>query len=112
MTLRKFAHIVKEIDGVDVRVVEAGITKERAQFLADLLGYNKVETKIFEDPPKEDEPQTYSIGTLDVTFNPIVKVYNRELLTPGGNKITPDYWDQKTEETDPNYWDRNKKNWL
>jgi hypothetical protein len=44
-----------------------------------------------------------------VTFNPVVKVYNRELRTLAGHRVTPDYWNQLTEKTEPNYWDLSKK---
>jgi hypothetical protein len=47
--------------------------------------------------------------TPDVTLNAIVKVYNRELRTLDGKKVTPDYWNQKTDKLEPNYWDRGKK---
>ena len=110
MTLLKFQHPIKEINGANHRVIEDGITKERAEFLQVPLKHNKHETIIEEVPSKvETEPSTWLIATLDVTFNPIVKVYNRELKTPEGHKVTPDYWNQKTSTLAPNYWDREKK---
>lgn len=110
MSLLKFQHPIKEINGANYRVIEDGITKERADFLHALLKHNHHETIIEEVPNKvETEPSTWLIATLDVTFNPIVKVYNRELRTPEGNRVTPDYWNQKTKKVEPNYWDREKK---
>ena len=110
MTLLKFQHPIKEINGANHRVIEDGITKERAEFLQVLLKHNKHETIIEEVPSKvETEPSTWLLATLDVTFNPIVKVYNRELKTAEGTRVTPDYWNQKTKTVEPNYWDREKK---
>ena len=110
MTLLKFEHTIKEINGVNCRVIEDKITKERAEFLQGLLTYNKLETVIEEVPGKtEADPVTWLIATPDVTFNPIVKVYNRELKTREGHKVTPDYWNQKTTTLEPNYWDKSKK---
>ena len=36
--------------------------------------------------------------------------YQRILKTPEGKKITADYWNQKTEDTEPNYWNKKLKN--
>ncbi len=110
MTLLKFQHPIKEVNGINCRVIEEKISKERAEFLHELLALNKLETVIEEVPGKtEEEPSTWLIATPDVTFNPIVKVYNRELKTREGHKVTPDYWNQKTTKLEPNYWDLGKK---
>lgn len=113
MSLLKFEHKIIEVDGVAHRIIEEGITRERAEFLMNLLTLNKYTASIQEVPAKvEGQPATYTISTPDVTFNPVVKVYNRELRTPDGKHVTPDYWNQKTTQLEPNYWDLSKKNWL
>ncbi len=112
MGLDKFQHTTKEIDGVNYRVLESAIAKSRAEFLQKLLSHNGLETKIETDLAKEGQEQTYSLITTDVTFNPVVKVYNRELRTPEGQHVTPDYWNQLTTHLEPNYWDRSKKEFL
>ena len=113
MSLNKFAHVIKEIDEVKVRIIEAKTSKERVEFLKKLMEHNGYEVKIEEVPPKTEEDETtYSIGCTDIIFNPIVKVYNRELKTFEGNRVTPDYWNQLTTDSEPNYWDHNKKDWL
>lgn len=110
MSLLKFEHKIIDIDGVAYRIIEAGITQERAEFLQQLLAINKHESRIQEVAAKEDgQPSTFTLVTPDVTFNPIVKVYNRELKTADGKKVTPDYWNQKTNKVEPNYWDKSKK---
>lgn len=113
MSLLKFEHKIIDIDGVAHRIIEAGVTKERAEFLKKLLALNKHETKIQEVPAKEEgQPPTYTLSTADVTLNPIVKVYNRELRTEDGKHVTPDYWNQLTTKLEPNYWDKSKKDFL
>jgi len=112
MALDKFQHPTKEIDGRNFRIIEAGITKGRADFLHQLLTHNKVETILETDPLKEGQEQTYTLITPDLTFNPIVKVYNRELRTLDGKHVTPDYWNQFTDQAEPNYWDLSKKAFL
>jgi hypothetical protein len=109
MSLQKFEHITREIEGVNYRVIETHITQERAAFLQNLLKVNGVPTRLEADPPVEGKPVTYTLLTPEVTCNPVVKVYNRELRTPDGRRITPDYWNQVTTETNPNYWDLRKK---
>jgi hypothetical protein len=113
MSLNKSQHIIVVIDGIDCRVVESDATKERVEFLQKLLQHNSIESKIQEKPAvKEGEITSYTIATPDVSFNPIVKVYNRELRTFEGHRVTPDYWNQSTRDTEPNYWDLQKKSWI
>lgn len=113
MSLLKFEHKIIEIDEMAHRIIEAGITKERAEFLQDLLTCNKHETRIQEVLAKEEgQSSTFTLATPDVTLNPIVKVYNRELKTRDGKRVTPDYWNQKTNKLEPNYWDKSKKDFL
>lgn len=110
MSLFKFHHVVKEINGINVRIIESNITNERALFLQKLLTLNNLETVIEEVPSKvEGQPSTFLIATPDLTFNLVVKVYNRELRTESGNRVTPDYWNQLTTTLEPNYYDRDKK---
>ena len=113
MSLDKTQHTIIEIGETRARVIEAGCTKERSEFLEKLLKHNSVKVIIQEKPPvKEGEVMTYTVTTPDVTFNPIIKVYNRELRTFEGHHVTPDYWNQKTMNPEPNYWDLSKKEWL
>lgn len=110
MALMGGKHIEKELDGIRFRVIETAISKERADFLKQLLEHNNVEVVLVEDPPPEEGAQvTYTIGVTDVTFNPVIKVYNRELKTLDSHRVTPDYWNQKTSAHEPNYWDLSKK---
>ena len=110
MSLLKFEHKIIDIAGVAHRIIEVGITRERALFLQELLSLNKHQTKIEEVPAKEEgQSSTYTLATPDVTLNAIAKVYNRELKTADGKKVTPDFWNQLTTKLEPNYWDKSKK---
>ena len=111
MGLKGGKHIEKELDGTRCRVIEGAIPKERADFLKKLLEHNGIEVVLVEDASKEEDTDvTYTIGVIDVTFNPVIKVYNRELMTLDNHRVTPDYWNQKTSDHEPNYWDLSKKN--
>jgi len=119
MGLTSGKRVIKEFNEVRCSLVEKGISMERVEYLKKLLEHNGFEVMFDEDPPKppdaetgETLPVTYSIGVTDVTFNPVIKVYNRELKTFDGHKVTADYWNQKTQATEPNYWDIKKKDWL
>ena len=112
MGLDKFEHVTKEIDGINYRVIEANISKDRADFLIQLLTHNSVPTFLENNPAKEGEASTYNLLTPQLTFNPVVKVYNRELRTLDGYHVTPDIWNQLTDKPEPNYWDLSKKEFL
>ena len=114
MSLEKYAHVIKEINETKVRIIEDKTTRERVDFLKKLMEHNGFEVLIEEVPAKTEEDEiTFTIGCTDIIFNPIVRVYNRDLRTlEGNNRVTPDYWNQKSTDAEPNYWDRDKKDWL
>lgn len=121
--LNKGKHLEKEIDGTRIRVVESAGTKERMEFLKELLSHNGYEVLVEEIPPKpiptapegeeqvpqEILPPTWLVGVTDITFNSVVAVYQRTLRTLEGEHVTPDYFNQKTRKAEPNYWDKSKK---
>jgi hypothetical protein len=108
MALNVGKHLFGELpDGTKVTFVEKKIEKERADFLKDLLEFNGKTVIIQEDKKRaEEDPQLYTVCVADVVFNPIIAVYNRELKTKDGRRVTADYWNQKTEDTVPTYWDK------
>jgi len=122
--INKGKHIEKEIDGIRIRVVDNAASKERMEFLKELLVHNGFEVLVEEIPPKplptpaegedavEQEilPPTWLVGVTDITFNPVLYVYQRRLRTIEGQHVTPDYFNQKTRDAEPNYWDLSKKN--
>jgi hypothetical protein len=110
MSLLKGKHTIKEIDGVRCSVVEKKIEQERVNFLTHLLTNNGFEVRILEEKRKEEEdPQTYLLGVTDLVFHAVIWVYQRKLKTPDGKKVTADYWNQKTKNLEPNYWDNKLK---
>lgn len=102
-------HLFGSIGETRVTFVEKGVDENRRDFLKNLLEVNCFEVIIEEDKIKtEGDPQLYTVAVTDMTFNPTVWVFQRRLKTADGRKVTHDYWNQKTEETNPRYW-RNAK---
>jgi hypothetical protein len=105
MSLTKGKHNVGEVDGFRCTIIETGITKERADFLKELLKLNGYDVKIQEeltDPPVT--PKTYTLGVTDIIFNPVIAVYQKSLKRKNGKKVTPAYWNQAKEEVNIPYW--------
>ena len=110
MSLNSGKHTVKEVNEVRCTIVEKGCTKERIDFLTDLLNFNGFEVQVEEDKRKtEEDPITFTLGVTDVIFNHVIWVYQRKLKTTEELKVTPDYWNQKATKMEPNYWDRKLK---
>ena len=111
MSLLKGKHLTKDVDEVRCSIVESDVSEERAQFLKKLLEHNGYEVKLERAEAKEEGGQpTFTVGVTSMLFNAVIAVYQRLLETEDGRKVTPDYWNQVTEVTEPNYWDRSKKN--
>ena len=103
-------HQIGEIDGVRCTIVESGLTHDRMVFLRDLLIFNKLEVKVREDAPAEgsDESPSFTIGVTNIIFNPVYAVYDRILLRPDGQIVTPAYWRQQEGDTTGDYWNYGK----
>lgn len=98
-------HSFGSIGDIRVSFVEKKIDEFRKDFLQKLLEHNGFEVIIQEEKRKnEEEPQLYTLGVTDMVFNPTIWVYERKLKTFDGHKVTPDYWNQISEETNPHYW--------
>ena len=98
-------HLFGSIGETRVTFVEKGVDENRRDFLKNLLEVNGFEVVIEEDKIKaEGDPQLYTVAVTDMTFNPTIWVFERKLKTADGRKVTHDYWNQKTEETNPRYW--------
>ncbi len=89
-----------------VTFVEKKIEKDRMEFLKKLLEVNGFEVVIQEEKRKsEEEPQLYTVAVTDMVFNPTIYVFQRRLKTLDGKHIvTQDYWNQVSEDTNPEYW--------
>ena len=98
-------HMFGSIGETRVTFVEKGVEASRRDFLKTLLEYNGFEVIVEETKKKnEEDPQLYTVAVTDMVFNPTIWVYQRKLKTLGGHKVTPGYWAQQTEDTNPKYW--------
>ena len=99
-------HAFGAIEDQRVTFVEKKIEEERIEFLKKLLEINGFTVIIQEEKRKsEEEPQLYSLGVTDMTFNPTIWVFQRLLKTLDGKHIVnQEYWNQISEDTKPQYW--------
>ncbi len=98
-------HSFGSIGETRVTFVEKKIEENRKDFLKKLLEHNGFEVIVQEEVKKsEEEPQLYTVAVTDMVFNPTIWVYERKLRTFDGHKVTPGYWEQRTEDTNPEYW--------
>ncbi len=106
-------HTSEELNGIKCVIVEKNVSKERAEFLQQLLQYNKYLVEIaptpapkaapakplaegeLAPPPPEPTPETFTVGVSDMMFNPINAIFGRLLHTPDGHVVTDAYWHQK-----------------
>lgn len=98
-------HTFGSIGETRVTFIEKKIDEKRKEFLEKLLKHNGLEVIIQEEKRKtEEDPQLYTVAVTDMVFNPTIWVFQRKLKTFDGRKVTQDYWNQKTEDTNPKYW--------
>lgn len=98
-------HSFGSIGETRVTFVEKNADETRKNFLEKLLIHNGFEVIIDAIEKKsEEDPQLYTVAVTDMVFNPTIWVYERKLKTFDGHKVTPAYWEQKTEDTNPMYW--------
>ena len=99
-------HQFGEIDGTRVTFVEKGIDENRMKFLKELLEHNGYTVLTAEKKKKnEEDPTQYDLGVTDMVFNPTIWIYERKLRTPDGRIVTQVYWEQKEDNTKPQYWE-------
>ncbi len=103
-------HVFGKLNKTDdhiVSFVEKKVPKERMEFLKALLEHNGFEVLVQEIPPKkEDLPTFYNVAVTDLVFNPTTYVYQRRLRTLDGRRVTPAYWNQESDDTNPQYYKR------
>ncbi|MCJ7466139.1 MAG: hypothetical protein MUO53_05525 [Maribacter sp.] len=98
-------HSFGSIGETRVTFVDKNVNENRKDFLKKLLEHNGFEVLIEEEKrSSEEEPQFYKVAVTDMVFNPTIWVYQRRLKTFDNHKVTPDYWNQNTKETHPQYW--------
>ncbi len=88
-----------------VTFIEKNVDANRKEVLKKLLEHNGLEVIIDAPEPKTPEdPQLYTVGVTDMTFNPTITIFERKLKTLDGKIANQDYWFQRNEETNPKYW--------
>lgn len=99
-------HTFGSIGDTRVSFVEKKIPEERKDFLKKLLEHNDFQVIVEEEKRKsEEDPKLYTLAVTDMIFNPTTYVFERRLKTFDGHKVTQDYWNQKSEDTNPMYWE-------
>jgi len=107
-------HEFEELGGVKCAIVEKNASKERVDFLKNLLEYNHFEVVVVPSPspkvtpapkPMEGEsapipdapppPETFTVGVTNLAFNPTNAIFGRLLNTKNGHIVTQAYWYQK-----------------
>jgi len=106
MALDSGKHTEKVINEIRCKVIEKDASKERLDFLTDLLEFNGFKV-VFEEEKKkaEEDPTRYLIGVTDITFNPVLAVYKFLLKTKDGRKVSPAYYNQDSDDTRPSYYE-------
>ena len=105
MAILKGKHNIAEIEGIRCTVIETGATPERADFLKNLLVFNKYEVKMEKEKAKDGiETGTFVIGLTDILVNPMILVYEKKLIRKDGLTVTPAYWHQKPAQDILPYW--------
>ena len=103
------SHKFGSIGETRVTFVEKGVDDNRRDFLKKLLEHNGFEVIIDEEKQKsEEDPQLFTVAVTDMVFNPTIWVYQRKLKTFDGKKVNQDYWEQRSEDSKPQYWNNGK----
>jgi hypothetical protein len=98
-------HSFGSIGDTRVTFVEKNTTEQRKDFLTKLLEHNGFEVVTEEEKRKsEDEPQLFTVAVTDMVFNPTIWIFERKLKTLDGHKVTQNYWNQVSDDTNPHYW--------
>jgi len=113
-------HIFEELAGVKCSIIEKNCSAQRTAFLKELLERNNFVVVVIKSPPpkapvkpvaesesaglKQEDPETFTIGVTDVTFNTVNAIYNRQLKTKDGAIVTPAYWKQSAPVSHEESW--------
>ena len=99
------SHKFGSIGETRVTFVEKGVDQTRMDFLKQLLEHNGFEVIVEEEKRKsEEDPQLFTVAVTDMVFNPTIWVYQRKLKTFDNRIVNQDYWEQRSEDTKPQYW--------
>lgn len=129
--LNKEGHIVEELNGIRCSIVEKNVSPERTEFLKKLLEYNGYEVVIAQTPsppakpapkpvmgpdgqplpvpppPPSVAPNTFTVGVTNISFHPMLAVYERSLYMQERKPVSIAYWNQEDEKEEEGlYWMR------
>ncbi len=114
-------HEFEELNGIKCAIVEKNASKERVEFLKQLLEFNRYSVIVVASPPpkvapapkpvvtteagtepqplnpepQQPVPETFTVGVTNVAFNPTNAIFGRLLRTKDGHIVTLAYWEQK-----------------
>ncbi|HLG38354.1 MAG TPA: hypothetical protein VI461_01760 [Chitinophagaceae bacterium] len=107
-------HEFEELNGIKCAIVEKNASKERVEFLKQLLEFNRYTVVVVPSPPAKaapapqpaegetppvvtspPAPETFTVGVTNVAFNPTNAIFGRLLRTKDGHIVTLAYWEQK-----------------
>ena len=60
-------------------------------------------------PPPPPAPDTFTVGVTNISFHPMLAVYERSLFSPEGKPVSIAYWNQEPEKEEELYWERRGK---
>lgn len=112
-------HLFEDLNGIKCSIVEKNVSKERVDFLRQILEYNRFTVIVVPSPPPKaapapgpvtnaadqvivpapTAPETFTVGVTDTLFNPVNAIFGRLLKAPGGHTVTLAYWQQKEKES-------------
>lgn len=99
-------HTFEELNGIKCGIVEKNVSKQRVEFIRQLLELNKFEVIVVPSPPPKSAapaentenaiplPETFTVGVTDITFNTINAIWGRLLKNKDGLVVTQRYWQQ------------------
>jgi hypothetical protein len=98
-------HVVEELNGTRCTIIEKGVDVSRVEFLKRLLEFNGLQVIVVEDKAvAEEAPTTFTVGVTDIVFHPTIAIYEMSLKTPDGRRVSPSFWEQKSQESIDQYW--------
>ncbi|MCB0728037.1 MAG: hypothetical protein R3A12_01665 [Ignavibacteria bacterium] len=106
----EFLKHLMELNGYEVRVekdppkVQKAIPKE-VPIVEPGAESNSEKNDLPKEEIKEEPlPDTYTIGVTQISFNPVIVVYQRMLRNKKGQIVTPQYYNQETDDSRGWYW--------
>ena len=106
----EFLKHLMELNGYEVRVekdppkVQKAIPKE-VPIVEPGAESNSEKNDLPKEEIKEEPlPDTYTIGVTQISFNPVIVVYQRMLRNKKGQIVTPQYYNQETDDSSGWYW--------